>query len=102
MRRDPAGALGALDRVTAADPLLLRVWKALADVAGAHRVPPAVNASCPLGPNGFWFDSIDLMDAILACEEVFGIRFDPEADFDASRLRTVGDLIELVRDRGGR
>jgi len=41
------------------------------------------------------------MDAILACEDVFGIRFEPETDFDASRLRTVGDLVGLVRDRGG-
>jgi hypothetical protein len=78
------------------------VWKALADVAGAGRVPAAASAACPLGPNGFWFDSIDLMDAILACEEVFGIRFEPETDFDAARLRTVGDLVQLVRDRGGK
>jgi len=88
--------------VTAPDPLLARVWKTLADVAGAGRVPAAASASCPLGPNGFWLDSIDLMDAVLACEEAFGIRFEPETDFDASRLRTVADLVELVRARGGK
>jgi acyl carrier protein len=55
-----------------------------------------------MGSNGFWFDSIDFLDAVLACEQAFGITFDPETDFDGSRLRTVGDLIELVRERGGR
>ena len=86
---------------TVDDPLLPRVWKILAARAGAGRVPAVPSAACPLGSNGFWFDSIDFMDAILACEEAFGITFELEPDFDASRLRTVGDLVELVRDRGG-
>jgi len=88
--------------VTAEDPLLPRVWRALAGIVGAERVPAEQRADVPLGSNGFWLDSIDFMDAILACEEVFGICFNLETDFDTSRLRTVGDLVTLVRDRGGR
>jgi hypothetical protein len=77
------------------------VWAALVSVAGADRVTGEPGADCPLGPNGFWLDSIDLMDAIIACEDAFGITFALDTDFDASRLRTVGDLVNLVRERGG-
>jgi acyl carrier protein len=87
--------------VSAGDPLFPRVWKTLAEVARADRVPREPSAACPLGVNGFWFDSIDFMDAILACEDAFGITFDLETDFDASRLCTVADLVRLVRERGG-
>lgn len=84
------------------DPLLPRVWQTLAAVAGPERTPPEPNAACPLGSNGFWFDSIDFLDAVLACEKAFGVTFEPDIDFDTSRLRTVGDLVDLVRRRGGR
>lgn len=83
------------------DPVLVRVWQTLADVAGPERTPAGPSAACPIGSNGFWFDSIDFLDAVLACEKAFGIAFDPETDFDTSRLRTVGDLVDLVRQRGG-
>ena len=85
-----------------ADDLLPRVWGALARVAGPDRVPAGPRADCPLGTDGFWFDSIDFMDAIFACEETFGIAFELDTDFDTSRIRTVGDLVDLVRDRGGK
>lgn len=88
--------------MTAGDPLLARVWETLAAVAGRDRVSSGPSAACPLGRGGFWFDSIDLLDAILACEKAFDIAFEIDTDFDASRLRTVGDLVSLVRDRGGR
>jgi len=84
------------------DPLLQRVWEVLARVAGAERAPAVPSAACPLGLNGFWFDSIDYVDAILACEDTFGITFELEADFDSATLRTVGDLVKLVRERGGK
>jgi acyl carrier protein len=88
--------------MTMVDPVLQSVWEVLARIAGAERVPAEPSTACPLGLNGFWFDSIDYMDAISACEETFGITFELETDFDISRLRTVGDLVKLVRDRGGK
>jgi acyl carrier protein len=98
---DSARADLAAARVTITDPLLPRVWRVLVDVAGAERAPAEPSASCPLRADGFWFDSIDYLNAILACEQAFGITFELDSDFDSSRLRTVGDLVELVRGRGG-
>lgn len=88
--------------MTAPDPVLLRVWKTLADLVGPERAPDGPSAACPLGPGGFWLDSIDFFDAVLACEDAFGITLELETDFDTSQLRTVGDLVALVRNRGGR
>lgn len=88
--------------MTPEDSILPRVWATLVAVAGADRVTGEPRADCPLGSNGFWLDSIDLMDAIIACEEAFGITFALDTDFDASRVRTVGDLVSLVKARGGR
>jgi hypothetical protein len=39
----------------------------VAEIAGAHRTPSDAGPETPLGEDGFWLDSIDVLEVILAC-----------------------------------
>jgi hypothetical protein len=45
----------------------------------------------------WWLDSLDLFEAILACEEGFGVQIDAEANATAEALHTVQGLADLIR-----
>jgi acyl carrier protein len=71
----------------------------VARIAGAHRSPPGAGPDTPLTDGGFWLDSVHLLETILACEESFGVVFDPETDFSDRTLKTVRTLFDLVRSK---
>jgi len=81
------------------DPILLRVKDIVVRVAGPERTPEGGGPDTPLGEAGFWLDSTDLLEVILACEEDFGISFDAGEDLTAEALSTVRSLAEMIRSR---
>jgi acyl carrier protein len=83
------------------DPILERVSEILAEIAGPTRTPADAGADTPLGEGGFWLDSLDLFEAILACEQAFGTPIDAGSDVSPDALRTVGSLANLIRATKG-
>lgn len=81
---------------------LARVLALAVRIAGPSRTPAGAGPDSPLGDDGFWLDSIALLELTLACEEAFGITFDPGRDLTRHTLRTVGTLTALIEARAGR
>jgi acyl carrier protein len=80
------------------DPVLARVEAIVAAVAGPLRQPDAGGPDTPLGESGFWLDSVDLLEIVLACEREFDVVFDPDLVAGAlGTARTLADLIRSVR-----
>ena len=73
-----------------------RVLTILARVAGPHRTPPSPGPDTPLAEGGFWLDSADLFEVVLACEAEFNVRFDGAMDLTPGRLMTVATLAETI------
>lgn len=84
------------------DTLLVRVQRIVERQAGASRTPPDASPDTALGEAGFWLDSIDLIDVVVACEEEFGVAFDGEVDLTPETLATVRSLAALIGSHGGR
>jgi acyl carrier protein len=82
-------------------PLEDRVLAILARVAGPHRTPPSPGPDTPLAEGGFWLDSADLFEVVLACETEFDVRFDGDKDLTPGRLMTVATLSETIHARLG-
>jgi acyl carrier protein len=82
-----------------ADPILTEVLAILAQIAGPGRTPMTPGYETPLAEEGFWLDSIGLLDALLTCEETFGVALDYESIFDADGCATAGRLAAAVRAR---
>ena len=62
--------------------------------------PPAdAGPDTSLTEEGFALDSINLLRAIIECEERFQVTFDPETDFTDQTLSTVRTLFHLVRSK---
>jgi acyl carrier protein len=80
---------------------IVRVVAELAERVAGSRRPAAPTAATPLGEGGFWLESIALLELVLACEERFGVTFDPDVDLTSGALATVGSLAELIRRRRG-
>jgi acyl carrier protein len=81
------------------DPIVGRVLAIVTRVAGARRTPPAAGPETALADGGFWLDSVDLLELVVACEHEFGLRLDPEMDLSPDALRTVATVADLVRRR---
>jgi len=79
------------------DPILERVKAIVTRIAGPTRTPTYIGGDTPLGEGGLWLDSLDLFEAILACEEGFGVQIDAEANATAEALHTVQGLADLIR-----
>src|SRR5262245_27317206 len=60
------------------------------------------SSDMPLTDGGFDLDSLNLLRALLACEETFRVAFDPDTDFTDQTLRTVGTLFDLIRSKQAR
>lgn len=84
------------------DSVLARVHRVVVRTAGATRTPPDPGPDTPLGEAGFWLDSVELVEVIVACEEEFGVTFDGETDLTPETLATVRSLAALIRSKGGR
>jgi len=77
-----------------------RVRQVVARVAGPERTPSDAGPDTPLGAGGFWLDSVDLVEVIVACEEEFAVTFDGESDLTAEALSTVRSLADLILSKG--
>jgi acyl carrier protein len=78
------------------DPPLARVLTILSAVAGADRVPREAGANTPLGENGYWLDSVDMLEVILACEHEFDISLGDPDELTEESLASVGSLAALI------
>ena len=85
--------------MSASDPLLEEIQALVARVAGPDRTPPDSGGATPLAGAGFWLDSIELLEVVVACEAEFGITFDAVRDLTAPALETLGSLTDLVRSK---
>ena len=70
----------------------------LAQVAGASRVPSLPGRDTALR-DGYWLDSMELLEVVLACEARFGIEFLESVDLTPENLATVGTLVDLIDRR---
>lgn len=84
------------------DAILERVQRVVARTAGAARTPPDAGPDTPLGEAGFWLDSLDLLDVIVACEEEFAVTFEGETDVTVEALSTVRTLADFILSKGPR
>jgi len=75
-----------------------RVRAIVTAIAGPHRTPVEVGPATAL-IEGFWLDSIALLEVVIACEEEFGITFDSDADLTADALRTIESLVDVILTR---
>ena len=52
-----------------------------------------------LTDGGLDLDSLNLLRALLACEETYQVAFEPDTDFTDQTLKTVGTLFDLIRSK---
>jgi acyl carrier protein len=72
-------------------------------VAGPSRAPADSGPATPLSEGGFWLDSVELLEVVVACESEFDITFDATRDFDGDAFETLATLAALVdRKRAAR
>ena len=88
--------------MTAPDPLLVAIRALVERVAGAARTLPDSGPETPLSGAGFWLDSIELLEVVVACEAEFELTFDATRDFSGVALETLGTLTELIRAKRSR
>ncbi|HEV8440319.1 MAG TPA: phosphopantetheine-binding protein [Methylomirabilota bacterium] len=84
------------------DSVLERVQRLVERAAGATRTPPDAGPDTPLGADGFWLDSVDLVEVVVACEQEFAVTFEGETDLTEEALRTIRTLAELISSKGSR
>jgi acyl carrier protein len=82
-----------------ATSILQRVLSLVATVAGPARTPAGAGPDTPLRDGGFWLDSVDLVELVIACEAEFNLRLDGRTDLSGTSLATVGTLAEMVAAR---
>jgi acyl carrier protein len=81
------------------DPILERVQALVTEVAGPERAPTDADPGTPLGDSGYWLDSVDVLEVILACEREFGTVFEEGADLTPETLYSARRLDDLVRSK---
>ncbi len=81
------------------DSTLSRVLDIVTRIAGPTRQPPGPGPETRLAGGGFWLDSIDLLELMLACDETFGPVFGGAGGSRLAKIETVGDLVAAIRER---
>lgn len=84
--------------MSAAPETYERVRAIVERVAGQDRTPLNVDPDTRL-LDGFWLDSMEIVEVIVACEEQFDIVFEETTDLTRDALATVGSLAALVASR---
>jgi acyl carrier protein len=79
------------------DPVLARVEAIVSGIAGSGRAVPSPGPQTPLGAQGYWLDSVDVLEVILACEHEFGVQLADAGDLTGETLASLGTLTDLVR-----
>jgi acyl carrier protein len=85
--------------LTAPDPLFDRIQSLVQHVAGPSRTPESPGSATPLSDAGFWLDSVELLEVVVACESEFHITFDATTDFTDGAFATLGGLVDLIRSK---
>lgn len=80
---------------------LLEALRAIVErVAGPTRAPAGdMSAETPLTEGGWWLDSVELLEVIVACETEFGITFEPASDLLDDAFRTLGTLAAVIQTK---
>jgi len=84
--------------MSARDPLMDAVRTIVERIAGPSRTPPDSGPETSL-TDGYWLDSVDLLEVLVACEHEFGIVFGDSGDLDAGSLETLRTLTDLIRSK---
>jgi len=79
------------------DLILDRVQSIVLSIAGPDQIDSDAGPDTPLGDDGFWLDSVSVLEVILACEQEFGKIFDEESGPTADVLRTPRTLADAIR-----
>lgn len=86
------------------DAVVAEVQAIVHSVAGPSRIPQGAGPETRLA-DGFWLDSMEMLDVVLACEQHFGIVFEAGRDLTPGSLETVRHLATVVharlQERGG-
>lgn len=67
-------------------------------VAGPTRIPANADPDTRLA-DGYWLDSMEMLDVVLACEQQFAIVFEEGRDLTPESLETVRHLAAVVHAR---
>ena len=76
-----------------------RLVRILTRIAGPDRTPNRVEDQTPIHGGGFWLDSADLLEVLLACEAAFSVELDPatllpeESELTVARLMSAIDAV---------
>ena len=73
-----------------------RLVSILEEVAGPDRTPIRVGPETSINEGGFWLDSADLLEVVLACEEAFSVDIDPSTVVADGSALTVARLMNAV------
>jgi acyl carrier protein len=84
--------------VSSDDPFLERVRAVIERTCGPRLGALKAAPSTPLA-DGFWLDSVDLLEVLVACETEFGIVFDESEDLTPERVATLQTLTNLIRSK---
>lgn len=79
------------------DPILDRVLAITVSLSGPGRTPPDADPDTPLGDEGFWLDSLDLLDLIVACENEFATVLDEASGLREDALVSARTLASVIR-----
>lgn len=82
--------------MSARDPMLDAVRALVERVAGPSRTPADAGPETRL-TDGYWLDSVELLELLIACETEFGIAFHDTRAFEDGALDTLGAFADLVR-----
>jgi acyl carrier protein len=80
--------------------VLERVQQIIVRIAGAARTPAGAGPDTPLGEGGFWLDSVDFVEVVIACEAEFSVTFAGELDLTPETLRSSRTLGDLILSKG--
>jgi acyl carrier protein len=75
---------------------LAQVLDIVSQIAGPNRKPTDPGANTRLWGGGFWLDSIDLIEVMLACDAAFGPVFASMPPSVMGDIKTVGDLAAVI------
>ena len=81
---------------------LERVLRIVLETAKRARMPADAGPDTPLGAGGFWLDSLDHLEVVLACEKEFGVVFSDEGDLSPGTLKTARTIAALILSKAAR